>query len=480
MRSALEIVPGSVRTWGRLPACGPQPKKCSPEAHICRHKTRRWAGRPFLGPAGQLLSVCGALVLLAFASPGGTTVAAELPNVLLIIGDDQGWGDFGFMGHPVIQTPALDRLASESLVFTRGYVPSSLCRPSLATIVTGLYPHQHGITSNDPPLGLRREEFLRQRREQIACIERVATLPRLLAPRGYVSFQTGKWWEGSYRRGGFTDGMTHGDPRRGGRHGDEGLRIGREGLEPIYRFISGRGDRPFFIWYAPFLPHRPHNPPEQLLEYYRTRTDSIHVARYWAMCQWFDQTCGQLLDYLDRKGLADNTLVVFIVDNGWIQSPAKSGYAPRSKRSPNEGGIRTPIMLRWPGKIRPRRDDEHLAISIDLAPTILTACGLKPTAQMQGINLMDPEAVGRRTTIFGEIFEHNAVDIHRPASSLQFRWCIDGWWKLIQPDPTNAPEAEVALYDLKDDPHENHNLTAQHKDRVTQMQAMLDRWWPAR
>ena len=85
------------------------------------------------------------------ASVAVAAPAADTPNVVMIISDDQAWGDFGFMGHPVIQTPHLDRLASQSLVFTRGYVPSSLCRPSLATLATGLYPHQHRITSNDPP-----------------------------------------------------------------------------------------------------------------------------------------------------------------------------------------------------------------------------------------------------------------------------------------------------------------------------------------
>jgi len=423
--------------------------------------------------------------LVAVACPLQPVDAADPPNVVMIIGDDQAWGDFGFMGHPVIQTPNLDRLASQSLVFTRGYVPSSLCRPSLATLATGLYPHQHRITSNDPPEALPKDEFLRQRQEQIANIERVPTLPRLLAAKGYLSMQTGKWWEGHYSRGGFTHGMTHGDPKRGGRHGDEGLKIGRQGLEPIFEFIeeavgsrqqavgsrqqavgsrqqavgsrqqavgsrqkaAGSGSslvigHSFFVWYAPFLPHRPHNPPERLLEKYRDKTDSIHVARYWAMCQWFDETCGQLLDFLDDKGLADNTLVVFVVDNGWIQLPGASGYAPKSKRSPYDGGLRTPIMLRLPGRIEPARDDQTPVVSVDLVPTILAACGLKPTSDMQGVNLLDREALSRRQAIFGATFAHNAVDIHNPASSLEYRWCIENRWKLLVPNPANVPDAK--------------------------------------
>jgi hypothetical protein len=114
-----------------------------------------------------------------------------------------------------------------------------------------------------------------------------AALVFLLAAKGYQSLQTGKWWEGSFREGGFTEGMTHGDPKRGGRHGDEGLKIGRQGMQPIFNFIDQCGEKPFFVWYAPFLPHSPHNPPERLLERYATPGKSIHVARYQAMCEWF-------------------------------------------------------------------------------------------------------------------------------------------------------------------------------------------------
>lgn len=412
------------------------------------------------------------------------------PNVVMILGDDQAWTDYGFMGHPTIQTPNLDRLASQGLVFTRGYVPSSLCRPSLATIITGLYGHQHRITSNDPPwpkglegkwgAAAKDPTYQAQRREMVQSIQRVPTLPRLLGQAGYVSFQSGKWWEGNCRQGGFTEGMTHGDPARGGRHGDAGLAIGREGMQPVLDFIDRSAEKPFFLWYAPMLPHQPHNPPQRLLKKYQGKSDSIHLARYWAMCEWFDETIGQLLDHLDKRGLAKNTLVVYIADNGWIQDPQRPTSDPKSKRSPYDGGLRTPILLRWPGQIAPRRDTESLAISIDLAPTILAACGLKPTDSMQGVNLADSPAVARRQAIFGEIFTHNAVDLQVPASSLQYRWCIDGWWKLIVPNPALEPQGAVELYDLKADARETTNLAAGQPERVSTMREQIDRWWPGK
>ena len=116
------------------------------------------------------------------------------PNIVLILSDDQAWNDYGFMGHEIVETPHLDKLASQSVVFKRGYVPSSICRPSLMTLATGLYPHQHKITGNDPKGGYRNSEFPRE--DLLANVDRLPTLPKLLAEQGYLSHQSGKWWEG--------------------------------------------------------------------------------------------------------------------------------------------------------------------------------------------------------------------------------------------------------------------------------------------
>jgi arylsulfatase A-like enzyme len=274
---------------------------------------------------GAACLVCGPERLMA-----GPTGA---PNIVLIISDDQGWGDFGFMGHPHIQMPHLDRLARESLVYRHGYVPSSLCCPSLAVVLTGKYPHQTKITGNEPPrpAGVKQPYrdagFLAQVKELNSFIAQHARLPHELGKAGYVSFQTGKWWAGNFQTGGFTHGMSHGDQSRGGRHGDEGLEIGRKSLQPIYDFIKEAADKPFLVWYAPMLPHQPHNPPERLMQKYQPLTPSLQLAKYWAMCEWFDETCGELLGHLDQQGLAKNTIVVFMVDNGWIQDPDRSADA---------------------------------------------------------------------------------------------------------------------------------------------------------
>jgi uncharacterized sulfatase len=448
----------------------------------------------------------GVVVAAAAVWAGGVAVAAEpaasrRPNVVLVISDDQHWRDYGFMGHEHLRTPHLDRLARESLVFPRGYVPSSLCCPSLASIITGRYPHEHRIVGNDPPdsPGKPRQSpqgrgaFLAGREAMNSHLDEWPTLPRLLGTAGYRSLQTGKWWQGDFARGGFDEGMT-----KGTRHGDEGLSIGRGTMQPVYDFIADCRDsgQPFFVWYAPMLPHDPHDPPQELVDHYSSRTESVHVARYWGNVERFDRTVGDLLDHLDREDLSRDTLVVYVTDNGWIQDPASPRFAPRSKLSPYDGGLRTPIMLRRPGTIRPRPSDA-LASSIDVAPTVLAACGVEPPPGLPGVNLLDDEATAARRRVFGECYTHTLVDLDDPARSLLWRWTVEDRWKLIVPTPPAADKTfpawqgrhvddvsrakhergETELFDLVADPDERTNVAAEHPEIVARLRETLDRWW---
>jgi uncharacterized sulfatase len=412
------------------------------------------------------------LIVLTAAFVPASVGAAPPPNIVLIIGDDQAWTDFSFMGHEVVRTPRIDRLAEESAVFANGYVPTSLCRASLATLLTGLYGHQHRICCNDPPDGIDRAAMH-------PFIKSAPTLPRLLRDAGYVSFQTGKYWEGHFANAGFTHGMT-----TKGRHGDEGLVIGRQTMQPIYDFIARCDDKPFFLWYAPMMPHEPHNPPQRLLRKYQSPDRPEKLAKYYAMCEWFDETVGQLLDHLDENGLRENTLVLFVIDNGWIQETGpvrttRGNFAPKSKLSPYDGGLRTPVLIRYPGRVKPGRY-EDLVSTIDVVPTLLSAAGVQPTREMPGVNLL-PGAMGKgplqREAVFGEIFTHTAVDLDQPRLSLTHRWVRAGNWKLIT---FEADGKQPELYDLKDDPFEEKNLSGRHPERVEQLKGLLDRWWAAR
>jgi uncharacterized sulfatase len=434
----------------------------------------------------DLLRLCARLflVLVTLLSLVLPAFAADRPNIVLIISDDQAWNDYSFMGHEQIKTPQLDKLAAGGLTFRRGYVPCSLCRASLMGMFTGLYPHQNKITSNDPPQspGATKKQrgkdasFTKLRNEMNQYVTKVPTLARVLGEHGYVSLQTGKWWEGHWRNGGFTHGMTQGE-----RHGDAGLDIGRKTMQPVYDFIdeAQQANKPFFVWYAPMLPHSPHNPPERLLAKYRDTAPTEAIAKYWACVEWFDEGCGQLLNHLDQQKLTDNTIVAYVTDNGWLQDPQVDKYAPRSKQSQYDGGLRTPIMVRWPGKVVPRVSEE-LAMSIDLMPTLLQAAGITPPPGLPGINLLDSSAVASRKVVYGECFTHNAVDIHTPATSLKWRWCIEGHLKLIVPEVKNVPGEVVELYDLAADPWEKTNLATTRTDDVQRLTKLLDAWWPGK
>ncbi len=420
--------------------------------------------------------------------------AQDKPNVVLILSDDQAWTDYSFMDHKTIQTPNLDRLAKQSVVFRRGYVPTALCRPSLMTMITGLYAHQHGVTGNDPSpkyAAQGTELNAKRRGDLISFIDKFETLPEKLVEQGYVCHQSGKWWEGNFKRGGFTHGMTRGFPEKGGRHGDDGLKIGRKGLAPVTNFIDQAvaDKKPFFVWYAPFLPHTPHNPPPRLFKKYDTGKLPKNVARYYAMCEWFDETVGDLHKHLEEAKIADNTLIVYVCDNGWIQSPTTRRYAPRSKQTPYEGGVRTPIMFSWPGHLKPA-DRTELCSSIDLMPTILGAVGAKPPENLPGLNLFPNLKSGEaieRDTIFGESFAHDIADIEKPEASLLFRWCIKGKWKLLltYDGETNRhksthprTEKRPQLFDLETDVSEENNLAKNHPEVVAELAKEIEDWYP--
>jgi arylsulfatase A-like enzyme len=425
------------------------------------------------------------------------------PNIVFIISDDQSWTDYSFMGHPHIQTPRIDELASQGLTFTRGYLPAPICRLTLASMLTGLYPHQHGVTGNDPAFefdrqAATREEWLQARVPYNQVVtERYNSLPNLntyLTDLGYLSLQTGKWWEGNWEDSGFTHGMTHGDPARGGRHGDEGLRIGREGMDPIEDFMdeAQAEDTPFFIWYAPFLPHTPHNPPDSLLQRYIDDAPSEPVAKYWAMIDWFDITVGQLLDSIDERGLTDNTLVIYLADNGWIQNPEElNRFAWPSKQSPYDMGIRTHMTYKWPGQIPAEMDTTTFVSINDMIPTILDIIGVESERDLPGINVLDRQALTGREAVFSEDYNHDIADVHNPTESLEHRVVLKSPWKLILPREAGHPQTMEyggggeflsfiggpELYHIVDDPHERENVASQHPEIVEELEQLIEDWW---
>ena len=273
--------------------------------------------------------------------------------------------------------------------------------------------------------------------------------------------------------------MAHGN-------GDAGLAIGRETMRPIWDFIDEHaGRRPFFVWYAPFLPHTPYDAPPEYERAARASGAPPHLVPYYANIAWFDDTVGALLAVLEERALLDSTLIVFVVDNGLRPDPAQpTRQDARSKYSPYEDGLRTPILLRWDGRTAP--DDHPQPVStVDIVPTVLSAAGLvhEVTPRMRGRDLF-PSATGAEVLptvpVFGAIYPSDAASLGRPSRHVRGRWIRDGDFKLIAPGPGPRPLAP-ALYDLRADPGETTNLAAlpAQAERIARMKRLLDEWWPA-
>lgn len=444
------------------------------------------------------------LCVAVLACLGLSLSAAERPNILMIVSDDHSWFDYGFMGSKAVSTPHLDKLAAESRVFPRGYVTNSLCGPSLASMLTGRHVHRHGLTGNDPFIPVsaaaagakgaakgaaakqKNAAFLEGRARMVKRFQESPILPRLLGEQGYVSLQTGKWWMGPYQTGGFTEGMT-----KGGRHGDEGLDIGRKTLAPLTDFISRakKDGKPFFAWYAPMMPHDPHTPPERLLAKYRDKSPTPQAAKYHAMVEWFDETIGEIRAHLEKEGLSRDTIILYVADNGWIPRTDKPSVDfERSKQSPFDGGVRTPIMVSWPGRIKPAMLTEA-ASAVDIMPTLLKLAGAPVPADGDGLDLLDDAALKARPFVAGQNSTHDILDLARPAASLRYRWLVAGDLKLIvssglktggkQQGSGDAIEPP-RLFDLKADPYELRDLAAERPDDVKRLMGQLDGWWDGR
>ncbi len=403
----------------------------------------------------------------------------QKPNIILIISDDHGFPDYGFMGHKDVKTPNLDRMAAGSLLYTRGYV-MPVCSPSLACLLTGRLPHQHGITGNDlatPPADKAkagtRDPLARQ------LLSNPLILPNALNEAGYLTFQSGKLWNTTYHEAGFTHGMTD----TAGRHGDAGLEIGRKSLKPVLDFMASASaeKKPFFVWYAPMMPHQPHNPSPERLAPYQGKGPTAAAEKYFAMVEWFDHTVGELDRFLTKNKMEENTVILYLADNGWDAANGQSGR--RHKLSPYELGIRTPMFIRWPGKVAPLRDEQTLASIIDFAPTILNIARVNSPPGLPGLDLLNRDKMTARKSIFVEAYTHDIYDLTQPARSLVTRVVINGWSKLllpttVRPDKSypSAPAA-IELFDLKADPMEMTNISAGRPEEVIRLQTIQDDAW---
>ncbi|MBW2266927.1 MAG: sulfatase-like hydrolase/transferase [Deltaproteobacteria bacterium] len=425
------------------------------------------------------------LWVAACGSPQSDGAAvAERPNIVLIISDDHGYGDFGFMGSEVAKTPNIDRLAREGSTFPVTYNTGSLCRPSLISLLTGLDPKQWEVST---------AEFARSgpRSRGKQAIRHFATLPRVLGKHGYATFQAGKLWEGNYEMAGFGDGLKtrHATGLRdtgAWAGGDESLAVGRTTLAPVTDFIDAHVGEPFFVWFAPMLPHTPHDAPKHYEDRYADLGLSGRERRYFANVSRLDDAVGALIAHLERRGLRERTLVVFLADNGWEPERRDDEQVwvggAKGKASMFELGWRTPLVFNWPNAIPAGEVKPSLVSTLDLFPTLLDYAGAAPLPDRPGRSLRpvldggDPDI---RTALYGsdrgirprERAQHGPPSAPRAPAF----FARSARWHYIWTSETG----DDALYDILEDPDEEENVATAHPEQVQRFRTEIEAWHEA-
>ncbi len=438
------------------------------------------------------------------------------PNVLLILADDMGYGDLGLVNRGLSRTPALDRLAGESLRLTQAYSASCVCAPARAGLMTGRYPHRTGCLSLNDLHGLNH------------LASREATAGDLFRGAGYRTGLVGKWHLGETadchpnRRGfdeffGFQDGATDYWKWELDRNGSPVPADGRYLTDVLSQaavdFLRRRPADPFFLYLAYYTPHRPLQAPQDVLARHLARSDlTPGQAHVYAMIEVMDRGIGQVLETLDELGLADNTIVLFSSDNG--PDPVRDGeLSPQrfncglsgSKYHVHEGGIRIPMLFRWPAGLPAGVNDHNLVQFIDVLPTLAAACGV-PVPRGRRLDGED-----RLPALRGDLGRVDPVRFWQWNRYTPVRACNaamrDGPWKLVRPalagfrdlvaedherlhaggsarravTPPPVQQlgepGEPELYDIHEDPEERRNLAGEQPGRLRAMEGALDGWF---
>lgn len=431
---------------------------------------------------------------------------AERPNVLLIMSDDQGYGDLGVHGNPVVQTPNIDRFAAESVEFRSFYV-CPVCAPTRASLMTGRYNYRTRVT--DTYLG------------RALMDPDETTLAEMLSKAGYRTGIFGKWHLGdNYPMRPIDQGFDEALVLKGGGIGQPSDPPGGESyFDPVLqhngkqvktkgycsdvytdaaiKFIEKAGGQPFFV-YLPFnAVHAPLEVPEKDYELYKDQDLSPSrfpdvgypmpkkfpedtTARVYGMVTNIDTNVGRLLKKLDELKVADNTVVIFMTDNGPQQPRYNAGLRGR-KGSVYEGGIRVPFFVRWPGHTAKGRKVDQPAAHIDIAPTLLEACGAEvpEDVHLDGVSLLDL-IEGKADKLPGRILfsQWHRGDVPEKYRAFEAR---GRRWKLVQAlgvkeEPfTQNPEFE--LFDVINDPYEIHDQADDHPEVVARLKKAYSDWF---
>jgi len=423
------------------------------------------------------------IAILAVIALGAVSAEARPPNVILLLMDDMGWRDVGFMGNDFVETPAIDALARQGMVFTQSYASAPNCAPTRACLMSGQVPPRHGIYTVVDPRHAPGSPWQRLLAAESASDlpTEIVTLPESLAASGYATAFLGMWNLGRGRRGPTTPGgqgfetVVFPESLGFGKDAyrdDDGRFLSDRLTDELLAFVERQRDRPFFAYYADHAVHAPFDPPADLLAKYErkaaTRADRRDDAAYAATIECVDRNVARIVAKLAELGLGDDTILVFTSDNGG--TPRVTPPLRGAKGELFEGGIRVPLAVSWPGRIGPGSSDVPVA-TIDLYPTLLELCG---AARPAGVTLDGTSLAG--LLLRGErpaprrLFWHFPCYVGRatPASAVR-----DGDWKLVE---SFEDGGRAALFDLRVDPGEERDLAAEEPRRAESLLAALQAW----
>ena len=436
---------------------------------------------------GFTVGVGVTLALAAIAaSPAGQAQSPDRPNIVLIMTDDAGYGDFGVYGAPDIKTPNIDRLARDGVRLTDFYANGATCTPTRAGLISGRYQQRYTL---EAPLGVRPKEDAERGLPSAA-----GSLPRLLKEAGYHTALIGKWhlgWKAEYSpnahgfdeffgfKSGYIDYYQHtaGDdaPVQADLfENDRPVSVGGYMTDLItdrtIRVLEQHRSGPVFIDVAYNAPHWPYQRPDQpstARDHARhvlpTDADANTRADYVTMVERLDAGVGRILATIDRLGLAKNTIVVFTNDNGgeWL---SHGGPLFHRKASVWEGGIRVPAIVRWPARLPAGRVSHQVGLTMDLTASFLAAAGVPAAAaKLDGLNLL-PILAGAAPEVERTLFWRVT------GAARQQQAVRSGRWKLV------VDQGRPLLFDLAHDIGERSDLIAGHRDVATRLQAALAAW----
>jgi arylsulfatase len=457
------------------------------------------------GPVAMTLIPTFLLAALVFGAPPAQDNERTRPNIVFILADDLGHGDLGCYGQTKIKTPNIDRIAAEGMKFTNFYAGCSVCAPSRCTLMTGKHLGHATVRDN-----MQRAPG---KEGQHRMAPGTVTVAQLLKKPGYSTAIVGKWGLGmpeehsspldfgfDHHYGYLCQGMAHSfyppylwrDNRQEPLEGNPPYFYGqREPIEPtgkVYshdlmaqealRWVRSHKDDPFFLYLAFTIPHVSLQVPQDSLAQYRgqwpetpfenTRhyaNNATPRAAYAAMITRMDRDVGRLLDLLRELGLDEKTLVMFASDNGAVFPLAgadpdffrSNGDLRGYKQELYEGGIRTPFLARWPGRIKAGSKSEFIGAFWDVLPTLCELAGTSPPAGIDGLSIV-PTLLGRP----GQVeHDHLYWEYHSEGGRQAVRF---GDWKAVRTNVKKAPDAIPELYNLATDPAEKNNVASQHPD----------------